>query len=689
MLGPSLTGSTGPPDYNATWSTPSTWIFGAQYFFALNGSDGQGDTFRPKVATGPTFPTVEGETLFTRFSLSEGFAGPQWLLEMGVVGDPERLSSVVVPSPYMGLLAPATQSWSEAQYDHVHVLYSLRRLREETAPTRLIGGCARPRLRLMSPLFLLILQVNSCWELYNVDTPHAFPSTGSNVQWTTTTRAPNSIDWYRNWTNIEVPTCAGAPTAVFSDTVSPTWQRVDWTITGAPPSRSPPASPPAGLCDGVAGTDYVCCDLAHSTGVADPGACCALCEATAGCTAWKFDTADAQKTCYLKQGELSNPAHCPSCVVGQGAPPPPPPPPAPRHAVFSCGGDGAGAAASLVVYNDSSYAASVGGVAGGGAWFEEGDVAVFSGGKFYSLAAGPLALVSMGPAANGSDNLGAFSSFPVSLAAAAASAAAGAGPRVELLFACYAQGLVAFNLSLPDGLPSSAGSGSLVSHFPSFKSAGAPLGEELGWALNGGIWTLFEFFGVGAAHGYNGGDGPAWFFNTSFSPSTIAPFGSPAAPATAILCALDHFKSMVVAAVDNVPYAGSRISWGLMGSVAAVPAGFATSVGLFAGAGVSATTYEWGAIMTKAYSTQRLPLARDVLNGKLSFWSDNGAVYFQSYWDDVCKRNCTAGVNDAETLFAALKAHHVEMKLPYALYQLDTWFVAAATPLAPSPRLAC
>ena len=44
----------------------------------------------------------------------------------------------------------------------------------------------------------------------------------------------------------------------------------------------------------------------------------------------------------------------------------------------------------------------------------------------------------------------------------------------------------------------------------------------------------------------------------------------------------------------------------------------------------------------------------------------------QSYWDTVCKRNCTAGVNDAETLFAALKAHHVQQQLPYAIYQLDT-----------------
>jgi hypothetical protein len=594
------------------------------------------------------------------------------------------------------------------------------------------------------------VHVNGCWELYNVDTPHAFPSTGSDVQWTTTTRAPNSIDWFRNWTNIETPTCEGAPTAVFSDTVSPTWQEVEWTITGAPQAASPPAaaaaaaaarlapaaaamppSPaaaavppsPADLCTPTTGTDFVCCDLSHQTGVADPGACCALCEATGGCTAWKFDTNDAAKTCYLKEGVLSNPVACPSCVVGQGPPPPPPPPPGPRRAVFECGGNGS---AALVVYNDTSYAASVGGAGGGGsAWFEEGGAAVFSNGKFYSAAAGTLLLVSMGPAADGVDNLGAFSSFPVSLAAPA-----GTGLRVELLFACYASGLVAFNLSLPDGLSSSSGSGSLATHFPTFKSAGAPLGEQLGWLLNGGICecprpnepkpdpnaapayasqthpnrnptppcapslyptdtgTLFEFFGVGTAHGYNGGDGPAWFFNTTFAPSPIAPFGSPTAPATAILCALDHFKSMVVAAVDNVPL-GSRVSWGLAGSVAAVPAGFATSVGLFAGAGISATTYAWGELMTRAYSTARLPLARDVLNEKLSFWSDNGAVYFQSYWDDVCKRNCTAGVNDAETLFTALKAHHVAQKLPYAIYQLDTWWFYQQADVQPGGDLDC
>lgn len=436
------------------------------------------------------------------------------------------------------------------------------------------------------------------------------------------------------------------------------------------------AAAPADTCSSEAGTDYVCCDLHHVTG-SNTTACCALCEATAGCSSWKLDTADAAKTCYLKAGTLSNPTPCPSCVVGHV----PVPPPAPRTAVFSCGGGSS--TATLVVFNDTSYDALVN-VPGGGVWFERGDAAVYDGGRTYSAAAGTLALVSMGPAAEGADNLGPFSSFPVSLVGA------DAGPRVELLFACYASGLVAFNLSLPGGLPASGGSGSsLVTHFPSFQSVpDSPLGDQLGWLLNGGIWTLYEFWGQGALHGYNGGDGPAWFFNTSIAPSPAAPAGSPAAPATAIVCALSHFKSMAVAAVTLPSPSGSRVSWGVRGSVTAVPAGFATAVGLFAGVGVSATTYAWGAIMTGAYATRRLPLARDTLNAKISYWSDNGAVYFQSYWDDVCKRNCTAG-KDANTLFSALKAHHVAERLPFSLYQLDTWWFYQGEDAHPGGGLDC
>lgn len=450
------------------------------------------------------------------------------------------------------------------------------------------------------------------------------------------------------------------------------WRAAAAALLAVASSLSPRTAGASGdLCSASAGTDWVCCDLSHATGVADAAACCALCNGTAACGAWKYDTGDAAKTCYLKTFErLNNPASCPNCLVGS-RPPPPPPPPRPVHAVFSCGDGGGGSA--LTVFNDSSYEVDVSGAApGGGAWFSRGDAIVRSAGVDYSAQAGTLAISSMGPPASGSDNLGAFTSFPVSLAAVAASPPF----RIELEFVCYsASGLVAFNMSLPDGILNTAGGGP-ATQFPSFSSAAdSDLGGRLGWLLNGGIWTVFEFAGVGTANGFQGSDGPAWIYNTSFAPSTAAPAGAPTAPATAVLCALDHFKSMAVAFVGATP-TGPRTSWGLQGPVSAVPVGFRTSVGLFAGAGVAATTYAWGALMTGAYSTARLPLSRDVLNEKLSFWSDNGAVYFQSYWDGVCKRNCSAQGpgHDAETLFRALKAYHTQENLPFAIYQLDTWW---------------
>lgn len=230
MLGSVLDGSTGPPDYNATFSVTSTWIFQAQYFFMLNATDGSGEL--PKAAVGETFACEAGETLFTAFSVAEGFAGPEWTLSMGVVGDATRVSSVRAPQPFMGLLNDETQSWGEAAYDHVQRVQSNVQMgAADSLPVLRTRRPYSPALSLIAASHLhASFSVNGCWELYSVDTPSAFPSTGSDVMWTTTTYAPNSIPWFRNWTNIEVPTCDGAPKAIFSDSVSPTSQQVDWTI---------------------------------------------------------------------------------------------------------------------------------------------------------------------------------------------------------------------------------------------------------------------------------------------------------------------------------------------------------------------------------------------------------------------------------------------------------------------------
>jgi len=194
MLGPALSGTTGPPHWDATFATYESWVFSAQYFFEIGpGPVPPGQQGIPKAATGAIYNCSEGETLYTRFSLANSYDGLAWTLEMGVVGDPSRTSSVVAPQPFMGLLANVTTSWSESTYDHVHV--------------------------------------NGCWELYDVDTPHAFPSTGSQYFWSTTTGRANEISpWYTDWSNIEVPTCSGAPNATFTEVHSDTQQNVTWDI---------------------------------------------------------------------------------------------------------------------------------------------------------------------------------------------------------------------------------------------------------------------------------------------------------------------------------------------------------------------------------------------------------------------------------------------------------------------------
>jgi hypothetical protein len=108
-------------------------------------------------------------------------------------------------------------------------------------------------------------------------------------------------------------------------------------------------------------------------------------------------------------------------------------------------------------------------------WMEDGDVIVSLGGTSYSAGTGSLAVNTMGPIVAGSDNLGTFRAYPIAYRAVAGPAA---NTRVVIAFICYSSGLVAFNLSLPDGASGPSASGTLMTMFPSFRSANA-LGEEV------------------------------------------------------------------------------------------------------------------------------------------------------------------------------------------------------------------
>jgi len=189
MLGEPLCDSSGPPLYKPVWHPHETWVFGSQYFFELfnetsNKTEGH-------AATGDLFSCSEGEVLWTAFTLSADW---EWTLNMGVVGDTKRTSTVVADKPYMGLLPPSvTKSWKEDVFNRTFV--------------------------------------GSCWELYGIKDSSSYPSSGSNYTHTFSTENPGSINWNTNWKEIEVPTCPGHPSSLISESHDDSQEVLVWNIT--------------------------------------------------------------------------------------------------------------------------------------------------------------------------------------------------------------------------------------------------------------------------------------------------------------------------------------------------------------------------------------------------------------------------------------------------------------------------
>ena len=112
MLGNPLCNSTGPPLYKPIWHKFDTWVFGAQYFFEIFNKTA--NKTQAHAATGELFPTREGEVIYTSFDLDKSTWS--WTLTMGVRGDATRVSTLIVPAPFMGLIKEETSSWSEPVY---------------------------------------------------------------------------------------------------------------------------------------------------------------------------------------------------------------------------------------------------------------------------------------------------------------------------------------------------------------------------------------------------------------------------------------------------------------------------------------------------------------------------------------------------------------------------------------------
>lgn len=173
LLGSVLDSSTGAPDYKPIWHKHKTWAFGAHYFFETANPENTNVT-EAHAAYGKLHPAWPGETLFTEFVLSPGGDGmdsesPKWTLTMGVVGDPTRVSKLVIERPYMGMGATwkdgPTVSWTERPYRNV---------------------C-----------------INACWELYGATDSLHLPSSGAHYELTITQPKTPSQYPFTTWVQDE------------------------------------------------------------------------------------------------------------------------------------------------------------------------------------------------------------------------------------------------------------------------------------------------------------------------------------------------------------------------------------------------------------------------------------------------------------------------------------------------------
>ena len=157
------------------------------------------------------------------------------------------------------------------------------------------------------------------------------------------------------------------------------------------------------------------------------------------------------------------------------------------------------------------------------------------------------------------------------------------------------------------------------------------------------------------------GEGLDRWFLLPFRPNVVAPLWLCAPDGTTLLLApLDGFHEQVIA-VPTRESPGTGISWGWHGDLEEVPAGFATSLAVLAGASPRTLLEQWASLLD---ITPRRPVDHDTLGRSVSYWTDNGAAY---WYRTEPPRDVTATLTDA---VASVEAAGV----PVGAVQLDSWF---------------
>jgi hypothetical protein len=133
---------------------------------------------------------------------------------------------------------------------------------------------------------------------------------------------------------------------------------------------------------------------------------------------------------------------------------------------------------------------------------------------------------------------------------------------------------------------------------------------------------------------------------------------------TLMLAPLDRFHEQIIAVPGTQGRLHDGIRCGWHGDLRDVPAGFATEMAVWGAESPRQALTAWAEVLRRRHRTQRPSRYADDLLGKLSYWTDNGAVYYYRT-EPGCDYATTL-----EKVVRDLEARHV----PVSAVQIDSWF---------------
>jgi hypothetical protein len=145
---------------------------------------------------------------------------------------------------------------------------------------------------------------------------------------------------------------------------------------------------------------------------------------------------------------------------------------------------------------------------------------------------------------------------------------------------------------------------------------------------------------------------------------------------TLVLAPLDCFHEQIIAVPADKEHKDDGIRCGWHGDLAEIPAGFATDLCVWAAPSPRAALDLWGETLRRRHATQRRGRYADGGVGKLSYWTDNGAVYYYR----------TAPGRDYSTTLEAVIRDLQDKAISVGSLQLDSWFYPHAITREVGPK---